>query len=759
MLKWLHILVGWCLISQSLWSDGALKQEISQFEAIQQESLLPQLSNQPVQVELLNEEESIQAGHPFWVAARLKIDPSWHAYWKNPGDIGFAPSIEWYLPKDFQAGPIQWPVPERFGDDSLVGFGYQGEVWFLTQIIPPDTLFSETPIEISADVRWLVCSDSNCLPGNTPVLLKLPISSKLPQTAKEWEHGFEQARALLPKKQWSFQAQQQGQLIELAIQIPGILPFVPKSAYFFPEDKQIIDHKTEAVLSQVAEMANRYLLLIKGSESQDIKAERLRGVLVLKGDLQAEEEALEIDIPIKKSAPELISMADSHELMPKPVQDAPGKGQVLPIQDAATQFEGGSFGWALVFAFVGGMILNLMPCVLPVVSLKVLNFVQMAGQSRSLTFKHGLAFSLGVLVSFWFLSVSLLILQAYGRTVGWGFQLQEPIFVAFLAAVLVLLGLSLFGLFELGTSVTSWAGQAQSQSKSGLSGSFLSGVLATAVATPCTGPFLGSAIGIAVTMPPFWSILIFTSLGLGMAFPYLALSAFPSLLRFLPKPGAWMVTFKELMGFLMFATVLWLIWVFGAQTNHIAVVILLIGFFFLALAGWIYGKWGTPMKSRWTRLISVFFTFACLLAGSWIIWNSTADWVLALEPKSGIAAPSVKDDWEEFSPARLAELRQQGVPVFVDFTAKWCLICQANHLVLSVPEVYQKLSEMGVVKMKADWTRNDSAITQELRKFGRSGVPLYLLYGKESNPKILPQVLTPEIVMQELRELESIQEI
>jgi thiol:disulfide interchange protein DsbD len=422
------------------------------------------------------------------------------------------------------------------------------------------------------------------------------------------------------------------------------------------------------------------------------------------------------------------------------------------------EFEGG-LGLALVLAFVGGMILNLMPCVLPVISFKVLSFVKMAGQSRKLVFTHGLTFTLGVLLSFWVLTAALLVLQAYGRSVGWGFQLQEPLFVAILAAILLVFGLSLFGVFEFGTSLIAMAGQAQQSAtakRSGLFGSFMSGILATAVATPCTGPFLGSAVGFAMTLPPALTMLVFTSLGLGMSLPYLLLATFPSTLRFLPKPGQWMVTFKELMGFFMLATVLWLVWVFGAQTSTFALFLLLAGFFFLALGSWVYGKWS--MQRKTIRLIAYGLTIACFATGGYAIFNAVSPWAAQMDSSSAtkqVANHSAADAWEEFSPERLAELQKQGTPVFIDFTAKWCLICQANHLVLTTSEVTQQFEKLGVVKMKADWTKNDPVITAELRKHGRSGVPLYLLYGTDPKaaPKILPQVLTPEIVLEELKNI------
>lgn len=354
-------------------------------------------------------------------------------------------------------------------------------------------------------------------------------------------------------------------------------------------------------------------------------------------------------------------------------------------------------------------------------------------------------------MSFWLLAGVMLILQAYGESVGWGFQLQEPIFVGFLAALMLIVGLNMFGVFEAGLGVASWAGEKQQpglqKGSTTLTSSFLSGVLATAIATPCTGPFLGSAIGFAFTLPAFYALVIFTVLGLGMASPYLILSAFPSCLRYMPKPGAWMVTFKELVGFVMMATVLWLVWIFAAETSHIGVMVLLFALLFISFACWIYGKWSLPTTSRIAKSIAyVCALFFLGLGGSAIVTASSTSEVLIVDAGNHSGKAGSIREWEPFSPARIAELQKQGVPVIVDFTAKWCLICQANHLILSQDEVSSKLAENGVVKMKADWTKNDPVITKELRKFGRNGVPLYVMYGANGKTEILPQVLTADIV-------------
>lgn len=686
--------------------------------------LLGDLGEQPVTVELVAEETSIQPGHPFWVALHVKTEKNWHIYWKNPGDAGLTPEIQWENPKSFTVDSIVWPTPKRFELNSLTGYGYEGETWLLMKVTPPTTL-NDSEIQLSGKASWLACDESTCLPGSAALTLKLPVGKGLPSAHAA---AFAAARKNIPQSAERLEAKTDGDLIELKLSHADSF----KEVEFFPEEGSAVDSQIAPLL--VKEEGGYRIILRKNGTGE---ASTLKGVVALypNGKNQGNAQAFEVQAQIEASANPIAAADRSH-------------GTGLPANEVP-EAEGG-FIVAFILAFFGGMILNLMPCVLPVISFKVLSFVKMANQDRTITLKHGLAFSAGVILSFWVLAGLMILLQAYGRSVGWGFQLQEPLFVAFLAGLLLVFGLSLFGVFELGAGIT---GMASQHSQEGLTGSFLSGILATAVATPCTGPFLGSAIGFAVTLPPLLSMLIFTSLGLGMAFPYLLLAFFPQCLRFLPKPGSWMVVFKELMGFFMVATVIWLIWVFGAQTSALGVVLLLFAFFFLALACWIWGKWGTPVSTprakKWS-LGGVVLLF--MVAGS-LIYSSTSPLVSALGGDS-----TTEIVWEDFSEARIAELERKGIPVFIDFTARWCLICQANHLVLESKAVSKKMDEMGVVRMKADWTKNDEAITAALRRFGRNGVPLYVLYNSTpgSKPVILPQVLTPDLVISHLNQLQGV---
>lgn len=702
---------------------------------------IPDSSMNPVKASILIEPTDIQAGQPFWVAIHLKMDDHWHVYWKNPGDTGMPVTVDWELPAGFKAESFEWPYPKRMDAESFIGFGYENEVSFLAQITPPAQL-NQTNYPIKGSIKYLVCSDSSCLPGEAEIQANVNVTKSTPQLNTAHAAFFAKAREALPKSMGDLQAQRMNDLIELEVNPSNPLKGKIVKANFFPEKGQSIDFHVETLVSEV-EGTNSYSVALKEIESLS-KINLLKGVLVVTTlhNNQTSTEALEVNVPIlDRTSGEQMLVVNDPAKRPFNIE--------LPSEEEG--FSGG-LGMALILAFIGGMILNLMPCVLPVMSFKILGFVKMAGQSRRLTMQHGWMFSLGVMISFWTLAGALLILQASGHSLGWGFQLQEPIFVAILASILFIFSLSMFGVFEMGVKVGSMAGQMQQEkANEGFAASFWSGVLATVIATPCTGPFLGTAVGFAMTLPYYLSLLVFSSLGAGMAFPYLILSGFPELVRFLPKPGAWMETFKQLMGFMMLASVLWLVWVFGAQTSSMGILILLAAFFLMSMASWIYGRWGNPMNPKKTRRISLSIVATLLLAGFYVLTFATEDKV---EKKPAELVASAENGWEEFSPERVAELKSKGIPVFIDFTAKWCLICQANHMVLTGTEVHSKFNELGVVRMKADWTKKDAVITEELRKLGRNSVPLYVLYNGDEKPVILPQVLTQGVVLDHLKAVE-----
>ena len=688
------------------------------------------IEDRAVAYELVGEDSGILSERPFWLALSAKLEPGFQTYWKNAGDAGMSTTIDWELPPGFELINVSWPLPTKFDKEEMISYGYEKDFVILAEIKPPQHLDIGREYKFGACVHWVACDEGHCVPGDTNAAVQIPAVTAVPPKEERFLVQFQQARKHIPVAAWPTSAVKKGNLFELTVTPPKGKESSLKEVAFFPDDEAVVDPHQSVNFS---EDLGKYVISLPAVPQEGEAVRALRGVLLLR-DGEAESQAVIIDAPLRGVGKQALAMADK-------------------VAIGGFEYDMG-LGLAIILAFVGGMILNLMPCVLPVISLKVLSFVKIAGETRSTTLRHGVAFSAGVISSFWVLAGMLLALQTYGHAVGWGFQLQEPLFVAILAAILLVFGLSLFGVFEFGHMFASWAGQKDIETKRqthGLTGSFLNGVLATAVATPCTGPFLGTAIGFAVTLSPIYSMMVFTSLGLGMASPYLLLAAFPSLLRWLPKPGSWMVMFKQLMGFLILATILWLMWVFGAQTDNLGMFLLLAGLFVLSLACWVYGQWSHPVKPRRIRLAGGLSALAILLVGCYLVIISAE-----LVPQKAVTTAFNNDvkQWHNFSKETIDKLRAEGKPVFVDFTAKWCVICQTNFVVLNLNDVAKKFDELGVYRFKADWTRPDPIITEELQKFGRSGVPLYLLYmpGSET-PIILPQVLTPDTVLSYLKEM------
>ncbi|MBP1656443.1 MAG: dsbD [Bacteroidetes bacterium] len=432
-------------------------------------------------------------------------------------------------------------------------------------------------------------------------------------------------------------------------------------------------------------------------------------------------------------APGLSKGGDStHASSPRPVAAASERSISLAV--------------ALLFAFLGGMILNLMPCVLPVLSLKILGMVKQAGETSRERLKHGALFTLGVVASFWVLAGIMILLQAGGEQLGWGFQLQSPSFVLVLSIFLFLFGLSMFGVFEIGTSLTG-VGYGVAGGSSYTS-SLVSGVLATTVATPCTAPFMGSALGFTLGAPAYVAFLVFTFVGLGMAAPYLLLTTIPALLKFIPRPGAWMESMKQFMGFLLMATVLWLIWVLSLQTGADGVVILLAALLFVALGGWVFGRWGNIAKEKPTRRIAQVIALVAIAGGLFFSLTN----IKAKGPETAGVHRQGSIEWLTYTPELVEGLKAEGRTVFLDFTAAWCLSCQVNEKVaFSSEEVQNEFARRGIATVRADWTTHDETITKALATFGRNSVPLYVLYAPGKDPVLLPEIITPGIVLEALR--------
>ena len=733
-----------------------------------------------VVAELIPETTLITAGKPFEVILHLKMDEGWHTYWINPGDAGLATTIRWTLPEGFTAGPIQWPTPEKHNMGPLVTYGYEGDVYLITTITSPATISSGvTPIEIKARADWLVCLEE-CIPGSAKLAVSASlVSSDTPMISIAGVSNralFKAARERLPvpNTRWNVDAAYKANLVlEKAVppqgptQHDGVLlhfeakPGAPNAPVgnvrFFPEQANVLGN-LEADNPEATVSGTEFSLPIALQQNGETP-DKLSGVLVSDQPLIGQAKSVYVS---EFSVAPLVAAAGASGGSVVPTDGAPatsssGTATAPPLGTAAVTSElPGPQPLLLVVlgaAFIGGLILNLMPCVLPVLSLKVFSLMRHAGENPRDAWKQGAAFTAGVVISFWVLAGLLLALKAAGNQLGWGFQMQSPGFVLGLIFLFFLLALNLFGVFELGTSLVGLDAKATGKS-SGLASSFFNGALATAAATPCTAPFMGSSLGFAAQQPAFVAMLIFTFLALGMAAPYQLLTIFPGALRFVPKPGAWMESFKQFMGFLLMATVIFLIYVFGALVED-DVVPYLLGCLLLAGCGaWQYGKWGTPVHSGGVRFAGT--ASALLFMGLAVYYASSLAMMPPPAPESEMHGMEATGGWTKWSPATVDQALAGGKPVFVDFTAAWCLSCKVNERVaLSVPSVQKAFADKNVVLLKGDWTHADPTITQALRKYNRDGVPLYLLYSPKdpANPHVFPEVLTPGIVLDAVNRL------
>ena len=657
------------------------------------------------QAELIAERSAAVPGQALSVALRLQLEDGWHVYWKNPGDSGMATSIAWALPAGFSAEAIQWPHPARIDIGPLTNYGYEREVLLLVDLRPPAALAPDAPVPIRAKADWLVCKEI-CLPASADLALALPAAATPAPVDPRWEAAFSEARARIPVKALDWRAQASQRDDELTVQLAA-----PAGALrlddlaFFPEREGLV---LNAERQRFERTPTGYALHLKTQAQSFGDARTLAGVLVAQSGFGSAR-ALEIDVPIEIAAP------------------ARAAGNPLALLAA------------LLLAFGGGVLLNLMPCVFPVLAIKVLGVVQQTHGSPARLRSHGLLFALGVLLSFWAIAGLLLALRAQGAALGWGYQLQSPAIVAALALLFFALGLNLSGVFRIGGALQSLAGGVRTRGAH--ADALLTGMLATAVASPCTAPFMGAALGFALVQPALDAMLVFTALALGMAAPYVLLCFVPQLIRRLPRPGPWMETLRQLLAFPLYATVVWLVWVLGQQVGTDGVARLLAGLVLVAAALWAVGRWGhaAPRVRTAARAIAL----ALILAGLAVAWP---------DRRVAQAVQAAQGAWQPWSEAAVRSALAQGRPVFVDFTAAWCVTCQVNkRLVLSTQAVERRFVELGIARFRADWTNRNPAITAALARMNRSGVPVYALYSPPGGPPVLlPEVLTRRLVLDAL---------
>jgi thiol:disulfide interchange protein/DsbC/DsbD-like thiol-disulfide interchange protein len=662
--------------------------------------------------------EGVGPGKPMALGLKIEHQPHWHTYWKNPGDSGLPTVLSWTLPAGATAGEIEWPTPHKLPIGPLLNYGYEGTLLLPVALNLPAAINTET-LDVNLHAEWLVCRDV-CIPESGDFVLRLPVQAATAGHAA----SFAAARAAQPQSLATTKATANVEAAHLVLRATGLpTSWQGQSLSFFPE--------TAGVIQNATAVEGRW----QGSEwtaRLPLDAQRTESPALMPAVLTAPNQTagVQLDVAVTGAWP---AGAPAPAALPSLTRDAAPATAAVPV----------SLAWALVLAVLGGALLNLMPCVFPILSLKVLGFAQQAHDRRALL-ASGVAYTVGVVLSFVLLAALLLALRAGGEQLGWGFQLQSPVVVALLAALFTLIGLNLAGVFEFGSVLPSAWVSARAQNP--VVDSLLTGVLAVAVASPCTAPFMGASLGAAMTLPPVQALLVFAALGLGMALPYLLASAWPRVAALLPRPGVWMAHFKTLMAFPMLATVVWLVWVLGQQAGIDGAAALLLLLVALSFVAWALGSPALGPSAR-----RGFGTLAVLLMAAALFWAAPA---LRQEATASTTVSST-EDWQPWSPERVAQARAEGRPVFVDFTAAWCVTCQFNkRATLSERSVKAAFSAKQVLLLRADWTKRDATIGAELARLGRSGVPVYALYSPAGGePKLLGEILSPDEVRDALQAL------
>ena len=653
----------------------------------------------------------IQAGKPFTATVVLDLQPGFHTYWQYPGDSGLAPKVTWHLPEGWTVAPIEFAIPHQFSEPGdMIVYGYEKQQLLRAVITPPKELQKDRFYPIKASLTWLACKEL-CVPGSVDVGLKIP--------GPTWTTDLDWKSIPPPKGNWPdsgnppFPVSVSGKNGTKLVSFTG-QPGITYELYPDPAEGTMAGHVTQ------------------------ISSQGPKGPVIV------------FSIPWDGSAAFkglLVEKAGSA----RKGWWIGGESKIVASGQPSTQSSGVALGVlmaALFSGFLGGLILNLMPCVLPVISLKIFNFIAQAGESPSRIFRHGLAFAAGIFTWFLGLGVLIIALKAGGSQVTWGaFQFQSPYFVVGLSALVFLFAMNLFGLFEITLPGNAATSLDQAASRGGYFGSFFQGVFATLLATPCTAPFLGSALGFAFGQSPSVILAMFASVALGMSSPYVLLSARPGWRKWIPKPGLWMERLRQFMGFPLLATNLWLLWVLQNQRGSGALLALLALLLILGFCAWVYGS--LPGASLRVRRVVLIMLAGLLAISSPLLFKK----ILESAPISPSLGSGEGIDWVPYSPEALESLRSQGKPVFLDFTASWCLTCQFNEkTAINLPSVRSLLREKGITAMKGDWTNSDPAITAALKSFGRVGVPLAVFYpaGKGSSPVVLPELLTEKIVLETL---------
>ena len=666
-----------------------------------------------VKAELMADTNAIVPGKSFTVGLLLRMAPGWHTYWAFSGDAGLPTELKWKLLSGWKVGEIQWPIPLKTIDPGdIETYGYENEVLLMQEITPPQKL-DNSRVKLSAEANWLVC-EKICIPGSATPQLELPVSTTSQPANSEL---FARYRHLLPQD-WpqsnvaSASWNRVGRDLRLKITSATLANYPALDFFPLPGQDVVVGHPT-----------------IESRSKNEVN----------------------FRVPIESTQKNLSSIAGLIVFSQQPNGEDRAAWQIsaAPTVSATSAAPARGIFTFLLFGFLGGIILNLMPCVLPVISLKIFGFIQQAGQSRRKVLRSGIAFTVGIFAWFIGLAVLLIVLKGGGREVTWGgFQFTNAYFVLTLSVIVLVFALNLFGVFEISLPQGLTRGMLSTTERKNDLGSFLQGVFATVLATPCTAPFLGTALGFAFSQSPAVILAMFFAIAAGMSAPYLLLSAQPAWLRFLPKPGPWMLHVKQFMGFLLLATLLFLLYVLGAQRGLEGAIWASCFLLVISVACWMKGVFILPTASAMKRSVVFVLMFVLVLgSGIYFIGDKFRSTNVAL------ADSRLHGDWQAFTPERLQAELEQAHSVFVDFTAAWCLTCKFNEAnVLESAEVRDAFQRHAIVKLKADWTNGDPAITKLLQKFGRPGVPLYVLYpGKNEEPTVFPEVLTKGMVLEKLQ--------
>ena len=726
-------LIAAIFIAASAWWTCAAAQNNTQSEVVRTDQVQAKLLAHAPQGVPIGQTPEAAAAQPVWVGLQITHAPEWHTYWKNAGDSGMPTELQWTLPPGVMAGDIAWPLPKKIPIGHLANYGYEGTVLLPVPLIitpeyKPGVLADALDVKLKA--TWLVCR-KECIPQDGEFALKIPLRSSTALNGAAFDAALKSQPADVAG---AHQVALKDDGKRLAVRVAGLPVDVRgQPLELFPESPGVV--VTAATPAKPGEPVGArswsqhwdgdvWTADVPVSPERADSPEKMTLVLV------AGERGWRAEAPVAGAWPALALPAGVSPALEAALKANANAGANAPPPAAPTAVPASTFVWALLGALIGGLVLNLMPCVFPVLAIKVLGFTQHADDRRAHR-TSGLAYTAGVVLSFLALGALMLALRAAGQQLGWGFQLQSPAVVAALTVLFTVIGLNLAGVFEFGSFLPSRL--ATLEARNPVANSFLTGMLAVAVASPCTAPFMGASLGLAVGLPALQALLIFAAIGLGMALPYLAASWWPAVARLLPKPGAWMDTFKKFMAFPMFGTAVWLLWVLGQQTGIDGAGALLALLVVLALVLWALGLTGR------TRIVLASFS----IASGALLASAIGPNVIKMAEAATPVAETPGARWQPWSAERVQTALGAGQPVFVDFTAAWCVTCQYNKkTTLASAEVLSAMDAAKVQTFRADWTRRDAAITAELQKLGRNGVPVYVLQAPGQAPVVFSEILS-----------------